>query len=201
MAAEPSDSVCPHKGLRLYMSIGTNLLYDAAALPTVSAEFYVGRGWSVVGSWTYGWWDNNGRHRYWRAYGGHIGLRGWFGRKAEDKPLTGHHLGLIAGAVTYDFEFGGRGYMGGRPHGTLWDRCQVVCALEYGYSLPLSRRLNLDLSIACGYLGGRLIEYRPENGCYVWQSDRHLNWMGPVNAEVSLIWLIGPDNYNRSSRK
>lgn len=180
-----------------YMGVKTNLLYDALALPSIGAEFYIGKGWSIVGNWTYGWWDTDKRHRYWRAYGGDIAVRKWIGRKAAEKPLTGHHIGLYAGLVTYDFEFGGTGYMGGRPGHSLWDRCNFMGGIEYGYSLPIARRLNLDFTLGIGYMGGKVVKYVPKDGIYVWQSTKHLHWVGPTKLEVSLVWLIGCDNYNR----
>lgn len=180
----------------LYMALKTNMLYDAAALPTVGAEFYLGKGWSVTADWTYGWWDVDRRHRYWRAYGGDIGVRRWFGRAAGAKPLTGHHVGLYAGAVTYDFELGGRGVMGGLPGRTLWDRCNFLCGVEYGYSLPVSRRVNIDFGLGIGYLGGKVIKYVPQGKYYVWQSTQRFHWFGPTKAEISLVWLIGRGNYN-----
>ncbi len=191
----------PEQCSPLYMSLKTNMLYDALALPSVGAEFYVGKNWSVGINWTYGWWSKNSSHRYWRAYGGDINVRRWFGRKAEDKPLTGHHLGIYAGVVTYDFEFGGKGYMGGLPHRTLWDRCNYMGGIEYGYSLPIGRRLNIDFTVGIGYLGGKYLEYRPEGKRYVWEKTVRQNWFGPTKAEVSLVWLIGCDNYNRTSKK
>lgn len=180
-----------------YMGLKTNLLYDALALPSVGVEFYIGKGWSVIADWTYGWWDNDSKHRYWRAYGGDLGVRKWFGKAAENKPLTGHHLGLYAGVGTYDFEFGGKGYMGGLPGRSLWDRCNFMGGIEYGYSLPIARRLNLDFTIGIGYLGGKVIEYVPKGNVYVWESTKTLHWFGPTKAEISLVWLIGCDNYNR----
>lgn len=185
----------------LYMSLKTNMLYDALALPSVGAEFYVGKNWSVGANWTYGWWSKNSSHRYWRAYGGDINVRRWFGRKAEDKPLTGHHLGVYAGVVTYDFELGGKGYMGGLPHRTLWDRCNYMGGIEYGYSLPVGRRLNIDFTIGIGYLGGKYLEYKPQGDRYVWEKTVRQNWFGPTKAEISLVWLIGCDNYNRIIKK
>lgn len=180
-----------------YMDVKTNLIYDALALPNLGAEFYVGKNWSVVGNWIYGWWDNDPGHRYWRAYGGDLGVRRWFGTKASEKPLTGHHLGVFAGVITYDFELGGEGIMGGLPHKTLWDRCNYMAGVEYGYTLPIGRRLNLDFTIGIGYLGGRYIKYTPEDDEYVWESTNKMRWFGPVKAEISLEWLIGCDNYNR----
>lgn len=180
-----------------YMSLSTNMLYDALALPNIGAEFYLGKKWSIAGNWIYGWWDNDKSHRYWRAYGGDIAVRKWFGRAAEAKPLTGHHLGVYAGVITYDFEMGGTGYMGGLPGRTLWDRCNIMGGIEYGYSLPLSKHLNIDFTIGFGYLGGKYIKYVPDHDFYVWKATKTMRWFGPTKAEVSLVWLLGHDNYNR----
>lgn len=182
-----------------YMALKTNMLFDAALIPNIGAEFYVGRNWSVMANWAYAWWDKNSSHHYWRYYGGDLGVRRWFGRAAERKPLTGHHLGLSAGLVTFDFELGGKGYMGGKPGETLWDRCLVTTALEYGYSLPVSRRLNIDFTIGIGYAGGKIVEYTPKEGKYIWEKTSRVNWFGPTKAEISLVWLIGHGNVN--SRK
>ena len=181
----------------LYIGLKTNLLYDALALPSVGIDWYVGRNWSVTASWTYGWWDKDSSHRYWRAYGGDIAVRRWFGKKALEKPLTGHHLGVYGGVVTYDFEFGGKGYMGGLPGKSLWSRCNFMAGVEYGYSLPISRRLNIDFSIGFGWLGGKVIEYEPRDGYYIWEKTRNFNWIGPTKAEISLVWLVGCGNFNK----
>lgn len=180
-----------------YMGLKSNLLYDALAIPSIGAEFYLGRDWSIVGNWSYGWWDKNSAHKYWRAYGGDISVRKWFGSAAKNKPLTGHHLGLYTGVFTYDFEWGGVGYMGGRPGHSLWDRCLFTAGIEYGYSLPIARRLNLDFTIGVGYVTGKVVKYHPQNGWYVWDSTRRINTVLPTKLEISLVWLIGCDNYNR----
>ncbi|MDE7345222.1 MAG: DUF3575 domain-containing protein [Muribaculaceae bacterium] len=181
-----------------YMGLKTNMLYDALLIPNIGAEFYVGKNISLTADWMYGWWDRDRTHYYWRAYGGNIGARWWFGPQADEKPLTGHHLGIFAGAVTYDFELGKGGIMGGIPRGTLWDRCNFISGIEYGYSLPVARRLNIDFSLAFGYMGGKYIKYEPKYGFYIWQSTHRLHWFGPTKAEISLVWLIGCNNYNRS---
>ena len=179
------------------MSLRTNMLYDLLALPTIGAEFYVGRNISVGAEWTYGWWKTDRKHRYWRAYGGNLIVRRWFGRKAEEKPLTGHHIGLYAGIFTYDFEFGGTGYMGGRPGATLWDRSMKTAGIEYGYSLPIAKRLNIDFTIGLGYIGGKYVKYEPKGKGYAWNSTHRLTWFGPTKAEVSLVWLLGHENVNK----
>ena len=179
-----------------YMALKTNMLYDALLVPNASVEFYLGRNWSVAGGWMHGWWKNDPAHWYWRLYGGDLTLRRWFGRRAEEKPLTGHHLGVYGSMFTYDFENGGRGYMGGQPGGTILDRALWSAGIEYGYSLPVARRLNLDFSLGLGWIGGQYHEYLPMDDCYVWQSTSRFDYFGPTRLEVSLVWLLGRGNIN-----
>lgn len=179
-----------------YMGLKTNLLYDALLVPNIGVELYLGKGWAVGGNWMYAWWNSNKRHNYWRLYGGELDVRKYFGRRAAEKPLTGHHLGFYGQLFTYDFETGGKGYMGGKPGGSLWEKCNYAVGVEYGYSLPVGRRLNLDFVIGAGYWGGEYHTYVPDGGRYVWRETRRRHWFGPTKAEVSLVWLLGRGNYN-----
>lgn len=181
-----------------YMGVKTNMLMDAAAIPNIGVEFYLGKNISIAARWWYAWYKSDPRHRYWRTYGGDIEARWWFGSAAHEKPLTGHHLGLMAGIATYDFEWGGKGYMGGVPGGSLWDKANYLAGVEYGYSLPVARRLNIDFALALGYFGGEYRTYTPQKDCYVWQTTNSRHYFGPVKAEISLVWLIGCKNTNRN---
>lgn len=172
-----------------YASLKTNALYDLLLIPSVGAEVWLGRMMSVNANWSYAWWSKNRRHNYWRYYGGDIAVRRWFGRKAAEKPLTGHHIGLYAQIMTYDFELGGKGYMG--------NKYNYGGGVEYGFSLPLARRFNMDFTVGVGYLGGEYYEYTPIDGHYVWQATKQRRWFGPTKAEVSLVWLIGYGNKNK----
>lgn len=179
-----------------YMSLQTNMLYDALAVPNLGIEFYLGKGFSIDANWMYAWWHSDPSHVYWRTYGGDIALRKWFGRSAKEKPLTGHHLGLYGQILTYDFAFGGLGQIGGIPTGAIWDKANYAIGLEYGYSVPIGRRLNLDFTLGAGYFTGEYHEYLPQDGCYVWQSTKQRHWIGPTKAEISLVWLLGRGNCN-----
>ena len=191
---EPAEAVpAPRERRPFYMAVKTNLLYDALVLPNLGLEFYLGRGWSVAGNWMYTWLKSDSRHRYHRIYGGDLEVRRWlsYGRK----PLTGHHIGLYGQLLTYDLEWGGKGYLG--------DRWSYGGGIAYGYSAPIGRRLNLDFTIGIGYLGGEYFEYVPkgwcethQRECYLWQATRQRRWFGPTKAGVSLVWLIGHDNVN-----
>lgn len=171
-----------------FMAVKTNLLYDAALVPNVGLEFYLGKGWSVCGDWMYAWWSKDAKHRYWRVYGGELEVRKYFGRKAAEKPLQGHHLGVYAQGLTYDFETGGKGYLSDFGYGV---------GVEYGYSLPVAKRLNIDFGLGVGYGGGKYKVYDPEDGCYVYKETKKRRWFGPTKAEISLVWLLGHGNENK----
>ena len=193
---EPGQPRKPH-----YVALRTNMLYDALLMPNIGCEMYLGKSWSVAANWLYGWWKTDRRHWYWRAYGGDITVRKWLGKAAEEKPLTGHHIGIYAQIFTYDFEMGGRGYMGGKPGGTIWNKMNHAMGAEYGYSLPIARKLNIDFSLGMGYWGGIYHEYKPRNHYYVWQATRERHWIGPTKLEVSLVWLLGRGNANSNWKR
>ncbi len=193
---EIAKAELPDMPLPFYMAIRTNMLEDVLLVPHIGVEFYLGKQWSIGANWKYAWWKNDRKHDYWRIYGGDVTLRKYFGRKAEEKPLQGHHIGLYGQVLTYDFELGGKGVMGGVPGGSIFDKCNYGVGIEYGYSHPVARRLNLDFSIGLGYFGGEYREYKPVDDCYVWQATKQRHFWGPTKAEVSLVWLIGRGNVN-----
>ena len=171
-----------------YMAIKNNMIYDLAAVPNIGLEFYLGKNFSISGNWMYSWWSKDSIPWYWRIYGGDIAVRYWLGKAAKKKPLTGHHVGLYGQILTYDFQLGGRGYLG--------DRWSYAGGVEYGYSLPIARRLNFDFTVGVGYLGGEYKEYLPIDGHHVWQATKYRHLIGPTKAEISLVWLIGRGNTN-----
>jgi len=173
------------------------MLFDALLIPNIGVDYYIGKDFSIGLNWNYAWWSSRGSNWFWRVYGGDLFARWWFGPQARRKPLTGHHVGLYVQALTYDVEFGRTGYMGGEPGDNMFERLSYGVGAEYGFSLPVHRRLNIDFTIGIGYFGGRYYEYRPIDGHYVWQATRQRHWFGPTKAEVSLVWLIGSHNVNK----
>lgn len=172
-----------------YWALKTNALYDVAMVPNVGVEIYIGKGWSVNANWMYAWWSKRSKNNFWRIYGGDVEVRRWLGEQASRKTLQGHHVGVYGQGVTYDFELGGRGYLG--------DKWSFGGGLSYGYSLPVGKRLNMDFTLGLGYLTSEYKEYLPIEGHYVWQLTKRLHWWGPTKAEVSLVWLLGRENANR----
>ena len=171
-----------------YMALSSNMLFDALLVPNIGIEFYLAKQFSIQADWHYAWWHNDKLHNYWRIYGGGIEFRNWFGYRAKIKALQGHHIGLYGMILTYDIEFGGRGYLG--------DKWTWSAGISYGYSLAIAKRINIDFGLNIGYIGGEYKEYLPEDNHYVWQVTKNRNYIGLTKAYIALIWLIGKGNYN-----
>ena len=180
-----------------YMAIKNNMIYDLAAVPNLGVEFYLGKNFSISANYMHAWWKKEEKSFYWRYYGADASIRWWFGKPTRIKPLQGHHIGLNYQILTYDFQLGKTGIMAGMPNGNLVDRANHIVALEYGYSLPVAKRLNIDFTIAGGYHWGLFEEYETVDAHPVWQATKRRQYFGPTKVEVSLVWLIGCDNYNK----
>lgn len=153
------------------------MLYDALLVPNIGVEFYVGKNWSVAGNWMYAWWKVIGSiiigvsmGEMWSCAAGSVGER-W-------KTVSGHHVGLYGQIVTYDFELGGKGYLG--------DKWSYGGGVAYGYSLPVGHRFNVDFTLGIGYLGGLYKEYIPLDGHYVWQTTK--NAAGSARPRRVSLW-------------
>lgn len=172
----------------IYFALKTNLLYDALLVPNIGAELYLGKNYSLAANWHYARWNSDSW--YWRTYGGEVALRKWFGKESKNNPLTGHHLGLYGGLLTYDFLVNGKGYMSGNPGEALNGNPSYMFGLEYGFSCPIARCLNLDFVVGFGYQGGIFKEYKLLDDHYVWEASKKRHFIGPTKAEISLVWHL-----------
>lgn len=171
-----------------YFALKSNLLYDALLVPNLSLEASIGSGWTLGAGGMLAWWSKDAKHRYWRIYGGDLEIRKYFGALSKSKPLQGHHLGIYGDFLTYDFEFGAKGYQ---------SKATYAAGIKYGYSHPIANRLNLDFALGIGYLHSNYKTYVPKDGCYVYQETKKRKWLGPTQAEISLVWLLGKGNTNK----
>lgn len=179
-----SDPTPPAKSAQFpLITVTTNLLYDAAAIPNLGIEIFLGGLWSLTVDWNFAWWSNTGKNRSWQTYGGYLGARRYFGRLAETRCFSGHYAGLYLDALTYDFELGGTGYQAAR--------LGFGGGLEYGFSLPLNKYLNLDFSLGLGFQDGEYKTYEPRDGHFVWTGTYKRMWVGPTKAQVGLKWNLG----------
>lgn len=174
-----------------YFALKSNLLYDALLVPNLSLEASISGGWTLGAGGMLAWWSKDAKHRYWRIYGGDLEIRKYFGTLSKSKPLQGHHLGIYGDFLTYDFEFGAKGYQ---------SKATYAAGIKYGYSHPIANRLNLDFALGIGYLHSNYKTYVPRDGCYVYQETKKRKWLGPTQAEISLVWLLGKGNTNSKGK-
>lgn len=179
-------------GKNFCIALKTNALYDLLLTPNIGVEIPVTDKWSVAANWMYAWWKADPSSWYHRIYGGDIEVRRYikkwpWSKKSADRtayiPLTGWHVGVYGQMLTYDFEWGGTGYLG--------DKWSYAAGVALGYSKNIARNLNIDFTLGVGYLTGEYKVYKPIDNCYVWQATKQRHWFGPTKAEVSLVWLLG----------
>lgn len=167
------------------MALKTNLLYDALLLPSGGAEVYIGGGFAVAGSWTFGWKRHYSKDMSIAVRAGEVEFRQYFGGYAKRRVLSGHHIGVYGTMFAYDFEKKRYGYM--VNNSKSW---ACGAGLSYGYSMPIGKRLNLDFGIGVGYVKAKYEKYEHIDACHVKVKNDTWKYTGPTRAEVTLVWTL-----------
>jgi len=189
MPAATSQRIPQYMPLRPYQALfalKTNLLFDAALAFNVEAELPLGRSnrWSVMAEYWTPWyvWHHNSRSYELQVWG--VEGRYWLGRCRQLRPaLTGGFLGLYYAYGRYDFEWKSSGDQG---------ELNSVGA-TIGYSWPIHRHWNLELSASVGFFHGPRRHYTGEyNDTHlIWQYTSSTTYVGPTKLKLTLSWLIG----------
>jgi outer membrane protein OmpA-like peptidoglycan-associated protein len=180
----------------VYVTLKTNLLYDALLLPNLSAEWYMGKDWSLVVEGNWSWWTFDKPIQNWwyhRIQVAGIELRKWV---KSPYPLQGHAVGVYTMLGNYDVRFFTKGeYTKGSLSYQSWS-----AGLSYAYSFPIARRLNLEVEVAAGYVAGRYYsyDYCLEHNHWAQQAMYNRNYFGPTRIGVSLVWQLGAGNDEKS---
>lgn len=172
------------------IALKTNMLHDIVAIPNIGAELMVGHGMTVSANFWNSWWASKKRAVYWRTYGAETAWRYWLSVN-KYRSLTGHHIGLYAQVLLYDFEWKNKGYLSGEPGKNIFHHPTFAFGAEYGFSISISPKFNLDFVIGFGYMGGQYSEYKPIDGHFVWLCTKQRHWIGPTKVEISLVWMLG----------
>lgn len=159
------------------LAIKTNLLYDALLLPNVEVEWLINSNWSVALEGGVAWWGKYSSNKSYRLAMFSPEARRWIRPRS---PWHGFYVGLFAGGGFYDFENGGPGYRGEG----------VMSGISAGFMFPVSRCLSFETAIGVGYLYSRYKEYKPLDGCHVYQRTKDLNYFGPLKVKFSLVWRL-----------
>ena len=165
-------------------AIKTNLLYDAVLVPNIGIEARVFKSFTVYADVMYAGWNFPEKYIYWNLYGAQFGARQYFGQTSKGRSFSGHHAGAYAQALAYDLQAGNIGQQTTTLH--------ISGGLEYGYSVPVARNLNIDFEMGIGYMTGSYDEYDVHDGHNTWRATIQRKWFGPTKASVSLVWQIEP---------
>ena len=186
----------PITDTRTIAAIKTNLLYDAVTWLNLAVEvpIYKDR-FSLVYTHQFPWWrGGENRNEYCNRFlsiGGE--LRWWFrpqprepyDRHVRRDKLMGHYLGLYGMGGKWDSECKRKFCY----QGEFWS-----AGVSYGYSRPLGKRLNLELSASLGYANIPYRNYKPSDDYGILLRNRKKtgtwHYVGPTRLEVSLVWPL-----------
>lgn len=175
-----------------YISVKSNLLYDAVLLPNLSVEIPFGRkrNWSVAIDGNWSWWNTGADdYNYHRIQMAGIELRRWFANRTGN-PLNGWYAGIYGYGGDYDIRL----FADDNSDIGQQSPWSYSGGLTLGYALPVGRRFNLEFGLGAGFLGGTYKKYTVsdcEDGVFPLLSTHRRSYFGLTKASVSLVWLIG----------
>jgi len=185
-----------------YIALKNNLIYDIGLLPNLGIEIPFGRNynWSVAIEGNWSWWNTGAdSYNYHRIQIAELEVRRWFKREEGQRPLTGWFAGVYGYGGTYDIRLftdkdSDKGYL------SNWS---YSGGLTIGYAKSIARGFNLEFGLGLGYIGGKYYKYDigscPECD-FPKRSTHQMEYWGPTQANVSLVWLIG-GNTGKNNRK
>ncbi|MBO5276318.1 MAG: DUF3575 domain-containing protein [Alistipes sp.] len=167
-------------------------MYDAVSLVNFSIEIPLADKFSILYYHQFPWWRwgkaNNEYCLRFLSIGGEA--RWWFALKPKEKTekrirrdrLVGHFFGLYSESGRYDLQ---------RRRDVCYQGEFWSVGLSYGYSMPIGRRMNLELSLSAGYASIPYRGYTPsEDYETLWRDyDKIGTWgyFGLTKAQVSLV--------------
>lgn len=179
---------------RTVVAVKTNLLFDAASMLNYAIEIPLGDRFSLCWEHYFPWWvlRNNRVCIQYLTLGGEA--RWWFAPKPVQESsrllqrdrLVGHYLGVYGFLGKTDLQWD---LIGCYQCDGIWS-----AGFTYGYSFPLTRHLNMELSASVGYARISYAHYNPSTD---WQTlwrdydDTGItHYFGPTKLQVSLVWPI-----------
>lgn len=170
-------------GLTLY----TNVAYDAALAHSLGLQLPLGKKWSIGVDGYMAWLRKREKNVWWQFYGFDIYGRYWL-NSVNAAPLTGFHIGLYAGTVTYDIYPKNKGYQSKKLLTTFRG------GAEFGYSCSLSKRNDhwrMDVYGGLGLLHTRQDVYRPYgSGRYIREQRRWRNYPDLTRFGVTVGYVL-----------
>ena len=193
MKVRPYTIQEPETDTRTIFALKSNLLYDLVSWLNFSVEVPVYQDkYSILYYHQFPWWRwGEGNNEFCMRFLS-IGLEGrwWFKsmpREATPKrikrdKLMGHFLGVYAESGKWDFE---------RKRDICYQGEHWSAGLSYGYSMPIGKRLNLELSLSAGYASIVHRGFEPAEDYselyHLPEKDGTWHYIGPTKAQVTLV--------------
>ena len=181
--------VCTQKRFTNYkplLALKTNMLYDLALAPNIEVEIPFGRNrrWSVMAEYLNPWWRLDKLNYAYEIQEAGVELRRWLTPRCDGgRPwLSGSFLGLYVASAKYDLEYNGVG-----DQGEIWS-----VGATWGYSWPIGRHWNLELSLSAGYVKGERRHYNAEfeSSHLIYKYTKNISYFGPTKLKFSLVWIL-----------
>ncbi len=190
------DLLTVEKVRKPLVAIKSNLLYDAITALNIELEIPIGNSWSIAAEYIFPWWSSNKANWTMQTLSGNASVKYWFGNREKKDLLTGWHIGLFGGLGRYDFQLFDN-------NGEQADYFDV--GIQAGYAHKISKNLRMEYALGLGYMQFDYKSYDKVRDTkygdikvfrYPWEVRRR-NWVGPINAKISLVWLL---HYNTRKR-
>lgn len=163
----------------------TNLLYDAVTALNFELEMPIGNHWSLAVEDVFPWWETGNKYCF-QMWEMGAEARYWFrNNKYKAQKLQGHFLGLYSMSSKFDFQ---------NDYDICYQGEYWSAGLTYGYSMKLTRHLNMEFSLSLGYLSSSYRHYYPADDYGLLWRDKskmgRINYIGPTKVKVALVWPI-----------
>ena len=168
-------------------ALSTNLLYWAIAMPNIEIEGYATKRLSIALNGYYGWWSRKNRDFFYHIAAGGIEAKYWLNNKSK---YHGHYIGCFANYGMYDI------CMGLKHYGYQADYA-LTAGVSYGYSFPISKRVNMTFAIGVGYVNTLHERYKHIDDCYVFMEKNNIKYFGPNYAKVGLTIPFNLKRYDK----
>ncbi|MGL5563803.1 MAG: DUF3575 domain-containing protein [Tannerellaceae bacterium] len=174
----------------------TNLLYDVLTALNVEVEVPLGTRYSVGAEWVFPFWKASKSDFTFNLLYGNVDVKYWLGDRAKKEVLTGWFCDILGGYGKFDFQIF-------RKHGAQGTFFSV--GLGAGYAHQITRSLRLEYALGVGYIRSKYnrydMAYDTKYGDIKvircpWNKSIY-NWVGPVRAEISLVWMLYRNTHKR----
>lgn len=174
----------------------TNLLYNAMTALNVAVEVPLGIRYSIGAEWIFPFWKARKSDFTFNLLYGSVDVKYWLGDRTKKEVMTGWFCDVLGGYGKYDFQLF-------RKHGAQGTLFSV--GIGAGYAHQIAQSLRLEYALGVGYMRSKYnrydMAYDTKYGDIKvircpWTKSTY-NWVGPVRAEISLVWMLYRNTHKR----